>query len=366
MEKEGSSYTFEQEQVWRDTLDDSIIRFKDYISALPELSTDAAKKLPTDDPFALSEANCFKTLKSETSQDLRKGKLYYYPKEKKVFTVSDIKKDSNGSVVSANLNEKITGKSITIDSAEDLQSIRDTVNINLKFALSNGESPMVNAKVKLQNALEKELEEVVKSSIGKSISMFKLVHNGVIFDKSKYISSLEDVQDGIYFYAIVGFSTMHKFIRFRTDYYSPYWYSNATTPCALMYIPNDTVFICGFSVFAHRDGRPFELQYKIYVDDKVVEESDTQTITEYEDKYYYRVWLNDVHEVKPGGQLELYIVCAESISGNRSASTYYGYCGDSYKDLENEHKDLWTIKDSPKSRDTSLYNGQFPEIMYYM
>ena len=74
--------------------------------------------------------------------------------------------------------------------------------------------------------------------------------------------------------------------------------------------------------------------------------------------------LKELVEVKPNQVMEIAFSCATSFSNGSSASTHYCYYGDRYKEVKNTHMDIWTLKDSPKSEDTNLYQGNIPKIYY--
>jgi hypothetical protein len=69
--------------------------------------------------------------------------------------------------------------------------------------------------------------------------------------------------------------------------------------------------------FSSTDRDSFEVKYKIYIDDKVVEEREPFVCTDWEGepKRFKKIELQDVHEVKANAQLEICITCAASISG---------------------------------------------------
>ena len=55
------------------------------------------------------------------------------------------------------------------------------------------------------------------------------------------------------------------------------------------------------------------------------------------------------------------------MASNSYVNTYSGNNGDSYNDLENENKGLFTLESSSySSNGTGSYSGHFPELFYYL
>jgi len=55
------------------------------------------------------------------------------------------------------------------------------------------------------------------------------------------------------------------------------------------------------------------------------------------------------------------------MASNSYVNTYSGNNGDSYNDLENENKGLFTLESSSySSNGTGTYSGHFPELFYYL
>jgi len=122
-------------------------------------------------------------------------------------------------------------------------------------------------------------------------------------DGEKYLSSYEDINEGMTLIAAAGFSKPYKFKRFKKDYEYPYWgYSMGTTD-AMSFVPNKAVILYGFTVYAS-DQLQFEIKYKLYVDDKVVEENE-MTLSDWEDKFYKRIYLQSFHMIPAGANLEI-------------------------------------------------------------
>ena len=155
------------------------------------------------------------------------------------------------------------------------------------------------------------------------------------------------------------------FKRFRKPYEYPYWGYSGSTVDAIGYKPSQNAIICGFSIYS-TDQPSFECKYKIYIDDTLVEEEDAFTCSEYEDKYYVRIKLKGLYEVRAGSLLEVTCSIAKTLTTNEYISCYYGEGGDSWKEVENEDMGLWEVVYSPKSGSSSIGYGNFPEIMYYV
>lgn len=232
---------------------------------------------------------------SEELTGVKNDHLYYFPKIDWVYKVIGIEKDSDGNPKSVKLLKHNSSDILELNCSEDIDSLRKYVKCIFKFAYDGAADEIFNADILLQQPFEKQVDAYTTAVIKKPCSMFKFCHNGKIFDKANALSSLEQITDNMLFYGIIGFSTEYKFTRFRKDYVSPYWSSNATTPDAIMFIPNETVFLCGFSLYAPREPNDsYEVQYTIYVDNVAVEDKGKKIrlinlIVSYRNLYLHRV-----------------------------------------------------------------------------
>lgn len=274
-------------------------------------------------------------------------------------------KADDGKFSEVKLTKQTDGKEIVLKKDSDIESLRDYVFIELKIIAQNRDSELLNIPVKLQNKLEKEVEEPLQGSTGMNVGMFKFFKNGNAFDKEKFLSNENDTKDGVSILATASFGKPCVFKRFKSIYQWPYWGYYGGTTDAIAFVPSQNVIICGFTIFGN-DQPSFECKYKIYVDDVVVEEKDKFTVQDFEDKYYYRIKLDGFYEVKAGSKLEITASFSKNFDSNEYVSTYYGDTGDQWKDVENEHMGLWAVEYSNKSGSTSVGYGNFPEIMYYV
>ena len=362
----------ENKLLWRNTLSDSIVKFKSVKPMIKEKTADDMKKAEkggSKDKYELSEANIIKNLKIGDKL-VHSNKLYYYPETKKWYNVVNVKKEDDV-IVSVTMNEHNTSEknsdteTITL-SGKDADTLRDYVYVNIRFHSEGVTEDTVNTKVRLQAKLEDELQAPILGATGKGLTMFKFFFNSKLIDKESMISKLDNVTDDMYLYACVGYSKAYTFKRFHKPYEWPYWGYYGTTIDAIAFVPSQNVVLCGWAIYA-TDRDSFELKYKIYVDDTVVEDEDTPVVwSEFEDKFYFRMKTKKLHEIKAGSKLELTLQIAKTFSTNEYVSWYYGERGDDWATVENEHMGLWTVEYSSKSGSSSVGYGNFPEIMYYV
>ncbi len=119
-----------------------------------------------------------------------------------------------------------------------------------------------------------------------TFSLFKFFFGSTILEGDKYLSSYEGIQEDMEILGAAGFSKPYKFMRFKKTYEWAHWGYNNTTLDAAAWVPNKPVILFGFTLYAANIPE-FQAEYKIYIDDKVVEE-ETIVLNEYIDKYYCR------------------------------------------------------------------------------
>jgi len=256
-------------------------------------------------------------------------------------------------------------KEISLNKQEDIDTLRDYVLINLRIHSGGTNDCILNTPVKLQNKLEDELSQSFLGATGKAMTMVKLFYGSNLVDKEALLSSLKDIKDEIYLFATTGYSKSYTFKRFIKPYEWPYWGYYGTTIDAIAFVPNQSVVLCGFALYS-TDKDSFEVKYKIYVDDVIMEEEDNLKCYEWEDKFYCRLKTKNLIEIKAGSKLEITTQIAKQFSNNEYVSCYYGDGGDRWATVENEHMGLWTVEASSKSGSSSVGYGNFPEIMYYI
>lgn len=257
--------------LWRDTMNDGVIKFKNVVPAFAESTADELSKIEKQAGSKLehNEANSVKDLKTDISL-INMGRLYYYPKNKSVYKILEVKKN-DGVYESIKMTIPESSDEITLDKTAEIDTLRDYVFINLKIYSGSVIEDIVNTKVKLQSKLEDELRGPVMGATGNGITMFRFFHNSEIIDKEDMLSKLKDVKDNMYLFATTGYSKAYKFKRFAKPYEWPYWGYYSTTIDAIAFTPNQNVVLCGFTLYG-TDRDSFELKYKLYVDNNVVEE----------------------------------------------------------------------------------------------
>lgn len=367
METLETSYSLPRSAVWRETLDEGLIKFSDVKPGIPEKSSDELKKkgASTTDKFELSEANMLKIFKTVTQSTPNVGRLYYYPSTESCYNIIEVKKDAEGKVESVKMVKQHGSDEVTLSKESDIKTLRDYVIVNISIFNDNVCSDILNLQIKLQTKLENEIATPLQGATGKVLTMFKFFQDSNLVDKEMTLSNLRDVKDEMIIIAAAGFSKPYIFKRFKKPYEWPYWGYYGTTIDAVAFVPNQNVIFAGFTLYS-TDQPSFECKYKIYVDDNVVEEDDTLKCSDWEDKFYYRIKLKGLHEVKAGSKLEIACQIAKSFADNGYISCYYGDGGDSWKEVENEHMGLWAVEYSSKSGSSSVGYGNFPEIMYYV
>lgn len=105
-------------------------------------------------------------------------------------------------------------------------------------------------------------------------------------------------------FATTGYSKPFVFKRFKNPYNYAYWGYYGNSWDAIAFIPNQNVVLCGFTLYG-TDRDSYEMRYKIYVDDQVVEEEDLIECSDWEEKYYKRIYLKGLYEIKAGSKLEV-------------------------------------------------------------
>ena len=258
--------------VWRETLEDGLVKFKELKPMIVEKSNaELTKKNAPVNKYELNEGNIVKTLKIVTSS-VSAHKLFYYPIEQKCYNVVDVKKE-DGEITSVKMIEHNGTKEVILTKQSEISTLRDYVLVNLKIFDGSNEGVIINVQVRLQSKIEEELAPSVLGVTGKTMSMNKIFYNSKVVEKDSFISSLEDIKDDMTLLSTSGFSQQYKFKRFFKNYEWPYWGYYGTTVDAVCFVPNQTVILCGFTTYA-TDGPHYEVKYKIYVDDTIVEEED--------------------------------------------------------------------------------------------
>lgn len=109
------------------------------------------------------------------------------------------------------------------------------------------------------------------------------------------------------------------------------------------------------------------MRYCIQIDGVEVESGDTKVYSEWEDTYYKSVMLNDAYPVKAEGRINIKVWIAKNMNNRETLYTWSGTEGDSYANVENEHKGLFRI-DSGEGGENGTYvgSGQVPGIYYFM
>ena len=232
---------------------------------------------------------------------------------------------------------------IILEDQNEISTLRDYIFVNIKILTQTSSDSIINTPIRLQSKLDKELLDPIMGATGKTLTMFKFFKDSKLIDKEAFISSFDDVEEDMFLLATTGFSKASMFKRFHKPYEWPYWGYYGTNVDAWCFVPNQTVIFCGFTLYS-TDQPSFEVKYKIYVDDKVVEEEDKMLWSEWEEKYYFRIKTKNLIEVKNGSKLEITAQIAKSFSDNSYISWYYGQEGDKFAEVDNEHMGLWTVE----------------------
>lgn len=221
--------------------------------------------------YDLSEANVIKTLKIDMSK-VSSGRVYFYPKTNKCYNVVEAKKE-NGETVYAKMVEHKGEAELILTDLDEISTMRDYVFVNIKLCGEYGTEDIINAPIKLQGIIESELSSAIMGATGRGISMFKFFHDANLVEKDNTLSKLSNIKDNMFLLGTTGFSKMYTFKRFPKTYEWSYWGYYGTTIDAIAFTPNQNIVLCGFTIYA-TDREYFELKYKIYVDDNVMEEED--------------------------------------------------------------------------------------------
>ena len=116
-----------------------------------------------------------------------------------------------------------------------------------------------------------------------------------------------------------------------------------------------------------KDDNECEMNYKITVDDNVVEEGPTKKYTNWEDTYFKSVTLEDTYSVNTGSRINILIKMAKDLSGSVYVNTYYGTDGNDSATVPNEDMGLFTLSyGTDCSNGTSESSGQVPSILYFL
>ena len=139
-------------------------------------------------------------------------------------------------------------------------------------------------------------------------------------------------------------------MRFKCDESLSKWWSNCGRyPDALKWIPNQAIKVSGFSVFAASEttNSSYDMQYEVRVNDSVViAKTPVFRSPPFEETYFCRIKMEELVDVPAGAGLEITVWIALNMSDNSYVNTYSGNNGESFNDLENEHKGLFKIEGS--------------------
>lgn len=213
-----------------------------------------------------------------------KSKLYYYPITKEIYSLLDLTKPTSGLPTMVKLLSQSSQSELTLTKSSEICLLTDCLNTNIRIYSEGSSGEIFSVPVKLQNKLQSELGEQVENITGLTFGLFKFFFNKDTISGDKYLSDYEGIHEDMEIIGAAGFSKPYTFKRFPKTYEWPHWGYNRNTVDAACFIPNKQVILYGITVYSAQEP-DFKMNYKIYIDDNMVEENDL-TISEYQDKYF--------------------------------------------------------------------------------
>lgn len=359
--EESDPYSLENNLKWRETMSDGIVLFS---NGQPSIKEREAKEL-NDKQFKfieLSEKDCIKNYGIGLAKKFSTGQMVFYPAKGAVCKVTKVTDWEDGSQdVSA--THRDTDELFELNTEKD--RIQMTISVDLKMMTNKGQETL-NMDLRVAEKLDTEIGTPL-SLAGITNTGFKYFYGGKELNKDLSILQVEgSISDGMTIIAVEGIGKPSVFRRIDKPHDSWSWYNSGSSADGLTFIPNQNIKVAGFSTWASKDSTSYDIKYKVCVGDQIVEEHQYNA-SEWEDEYYNRVWLHDLHDVSSGEKLEITVWIAQDLSSHSNVQTYYGYGCENYKEMDNEHKGLFTIEAARDSGNgTSMYSGHFPELFYHL
>ena len=366
-------FSTNQDQKWRETLNDGILYFKNTQLTIAEKSQEELKNSDKlhERKIELSEANCIKMFEFSSSEDIYQSMYLYFQQNMSICKVIEVKKDWDYQPTFVRMVKHDSEEELVLEDQESIKLLKNNIQVRVRVFLEKISNLVISTSVKLNNKIGNELEKAIKLETGASLSTIRLFKDSKSVSKDTFVFSIDNIKDDMELIAVAGLSKPSFFKRFYTTGNSHGWGHHGKLIDAIAFIPNQYVFVSGFSLYAALDYPSFEWTYKIYVDDNLVEEqNDPVTCTDYEEIYYARVKTQQLIKVQAGSKIEIAVRIAQNISTYETNYIFMNTCvgtdGNSFSKVINEHMDLWNVQPSSKSQDTGLDYGNIPEIIYHL
>ena len=112
------------------------------------------------------------------------------------------------------LVEHGSSEELVLDDQDCISALRDYIDIFIRIYTENVSNFTISTSVKLNNKLEVEVGEVIQGAIGIALSSIKFFKDSKFVNKESFISSLDNIKDGMEFVAMTGLSKPSIFRRF--------------------------------------------------------------------------------------------------------------------------------------------------------
>ena len=146
-----------------------------------------------------------------------------------------------------------SSEELVLGDQDCISALRDYIDIFIRIYTENVSNFTISTSVKLNNKLEVEVGEVIQGAIGIALSSFKFFKDSKFVNKESFISSLDNIKDGMEFVAMAGLSKPSIFRRFGMPSEYKSWGHNGRYLDAITFIPNQNVIVSGFSLYAAHD-----------------------------------------------------------------------------------------------------------------
>ncbi|CAI2373686.1 unnamed protein product [Moneuplotes crassus] len=349
--------------IWLRTKDDGVLLFKNI-----NLSQQESDKEEKKDPDAVEHSK--ETVIHEFEEDVQPfthGSKYFHTEMQVFCTVTDRTEGEDGKLTSIKINmPTLQMEGVPVDIDENSEKIlQSSMDIYLRGVQKSGSKFTVQGTYNLNRSL-KENMALVFQSLGQNMGNFKLFHNQKILSLSEDFSEIYESGKDTYIYAFECLGKPRMFRRFPRCYEGGTWSCGGSAD-AIAFTPNKDITVAGFQFFCPKEDSQCEMKYKITIDDVVVEETEAQVYSDWEDTYYKSVFLEKNHPAKANSRINILIKIAKSLENSQYTNTYYGTEGNDVGNIENEDIGLFSISyGTDCCNGTSESSGQIPAIFYYL
>mmetsp|Transcript_28084 Transcript_28084/g.24811 ORF Transcript_28084/g.24811 Transcript_28084/m.24811 type:complete len:357 (-) Transcript_28084:29-1099(-) len=349
--------------IWLKTKEDGVLLFKNVSLSLVESDKEEKK-----------DAGSFEHNKDTVIHDFKEdqtlfphGSKYFHTGMEVFCTITDRTEEEDGKLKGIKIKMEDMGIDNTpLDYDDKLKEILlSSMDIYVRAVLKSGSKFTIHGSYNL-NVNFKENMNLIFEAVGQNFSKYKLFHNQKLLDGNSEFSKIFENGKDTYIYAFESVGKPKKWTRFPRAYEHGTWSSGGSAD-AIAFTPNKSITLAGFQFYVPKDESECEMNYKITIDDKVVEESETKEYKDWEDTYFKTVILENEHAVKANAKINILIKLAKNLASSSYTNTYYGTDGNDYSSVPNEHMGLFTVTyGTDCCNGTSESSGQIPSVLYYL